>query len=148
MQVICVNRKAVFEFHILEKYCAGLVLEGCEVKSIRMKKCSIAQAYISFQHEKPVIYGMHIDLYKQSFEKYDEKKVRNLLLNKKEIRKIMGRLNQGNYTLIPLKVFIANTGFVKIEFGFCEGKKKFDKRAAIKEREWNLQKTRLNRKVF
>lgn len=145
MKIICINRKAKYEFNIINKFEAGIVLLGCEVKSVRMQRCNISQSYISFRDEKPVIYGMSIDSYKQSFEKYDQKRIRNLLLHKREINKLQGKMSQSNYTLIPLQVLISDTGFVKVEFGLCEGKKLYDKRATIKEREWNLKKSILKR---
>lgn len=147
MKVICINRKAKFDYNILDKYTAGLQLLGSEVKVVRQQQCSINEAYINFSLGRPVIYNMNIPQYAYSLDKYDPKRMRYLLLNKREINKLLGKLKQMPCTLIPLNVFISTTGYMKIEFGLCTGKKDFDKRVTIKEREWERKKTDM-RKEF
>lgn len=150
MKQICVNRKAKFEYTILDKYNAGLVLQGGEVKSVRNQYCNINQAYIAFKNGVPVIYGMNIDAYKQSMPsiKYEPKRIRSLLLHKREINKLVGKMQQSNFTLIPLQIFISDTGYVKVEFGLCQGKKLHDKRESIKEREVLRSQMSFNRGVY
>lgn len=127
---VCTNRKARFEYELLSKYTAGLVLKGTEVKPIRNGKCNISSAYISFINGKPVIYGMQIES-----TGLNSKRTRSLLLKKREISKLIGQNEQKGLTLVPLHIFISQTGFIKIEFAVGKGKKEYDKRAAIKKRE-------------
>lgn len=131
-----VNKKAKFEFHILQKYVAGMVLSGTEVKSIRAGNCSISEAYCFIQNAELFIKGMHIGKWKQGgFVHHEPISDRKLLLNRIELRKISAKLKDRGTTIVPLEVKLSETGFIKIEIALAQGKKAFDKRESIKERD-------------
>lgn len=149
MKIVTLNRKARFEYHILETLTAGLILQGNEVKAVKKQGCNISNSYIGVYNDSPLIYQMQIEQYKYvsrrsfDYKYYHSTRARELLLNKREIDKLMGKLKEEGVTAIPLKVFISDHGFVKIEFGICKGKKLHDKRAAIKARDWSRDKRSL-----
>lgn len=145
--IICINRKASFEYEILSRYDAGIVLFGCEVKPVRAKGCNISSAYIGFDKGRAVIYNMHIDNNVNSFDKPDCKRARYLLLKKREINKLIGQSKEKGITFIPLSVKISDTGFVKVEFGLCRGKKLYDKRESIKQKELSREKQQILKTV-
>ena len=136
MKLIATNRKANFEYFIISTFEAGIVLKGSEVKSIRLGHTNLQDSFITFdKHNECYIKNMHITNYKDAtIDKLDEKRSRKLLLNKHEIKKIMSKVQEKGFTLIPLDFYLKN-GKVKVKLGVCKGKKQFDKRADIKERD-------------
>lgn len=129
------NRKARYDYEIFEKYIAGIVLTGTEIKSIRAGKCNLKDSYIIINNNEAFVLNMHISNYeKGSFNNLDEKRTRKLLLNKKEILKINEKIKIKGYTVIPLKLFFQNSK-AKLEIGICKGKHTYDKRESIKERD-------------
>ena len=134
-KLIANNKKAYHDYFILEKYEAGIVLHGTEVKSLRMGKCSIKEAFIRIENGEMFIYGMHISPYEKGniFNK-DPLRVRKLLLHSYEIRKIEGKIREKGYTLVPLKVYFKGS-LVKVEIGVAKGKKLYDKRQDIAKKD-------------
>lgn len=131
VRMIANNKKAYHDYFILEKYEAGIVLHGTEVKSLRMGKCSIKEAFIRVESGEMYIYGMHISPYEKGniFNK-DPLRVRKLLLHKKEIDKMFGKMKEQGITLVPLQVYFKGS-LVKMEIGVAKGKKLYDKRDDI-----------------
>ncbi|MCM1162524.1 MAG: SsrA-binding protein SmpB [Roseburia sp.] len=134
-KLVANNKKAYFDFFIDEKYEAGLVLHGTEVKSLRMGKCSIKEAYIRIEQGEAFIYGMNISPYEKGniFNK-DPLRIRKLLLHKSEIHKLAGKLAEKGYTLVPLQVYFKD-GKAKMEVGLARGKKLYDKRQDIAKKD-------------
>ncbi|MCQ2082485.1 MAG: SsrA-binding protein SmpB [Lachnospiraceae bacterium] len=128
-KLVANNKKAYHEYFIEEKYEAGLVLHGTEVKSLRMGKCSIKEAFIRVDGGEVYVYGMNISPYEKGniFNK-DPLRVRKLLLHNSEIRKLIGSSSEQGYTIVPLQVYFKD-GRAKIEIGLAKGKKLYDKRA-------------------
>ena len=135
MKLIANNKKAFHDYFIEEKYEAGLVLHGTEVKSLRMGKCSIKEAFIRIENGEVFIYGMHISPYEKGniFNK-DPLRVRKLLLHKSQIQKLIGNSAEKGYTIVPLQVYFSN-GRAKIEIGLAKGKKLYDKRQDIAKKD-------------
>lgn len=135
MKLVANNKKAYHDFFIEEKYEAGLVLHGTEVKSLRMGKCSIKEAFIRIENGEVYIYGMHINPYEKGniFNK-DPLRVRKLLLHRQEIRKLIGNSSEKGYTIVPLQVYFKD-GRAKIEIGLAKGKKLYDKRQDIAKKD-------------
>ncbi len=134
MDIITKNRKAYFQYEILEKIEAGIVLTGTEVKSIRNRDVSINESFAHIENGEVFIYEMHIGQYKQgNRQNHDPKRVRKILLHKREINKIIGKVKQKGYTLIPLSLYFKE-GRVKVELAFARGKTSVDKREDIKKR--------------
>ncbi len=139
------NRKANFDYEILEKFEVGIVLRGSEVKSLRTHKVNMTDAYAGLSKNNEVfIYQMHIPEYSLANRvNHDPKRSRKLLLRKKQIQKLVGQLKKGGYTLVPISIYFNEKGFVKLSIGLGKGKKSIDKRQTIKEREWNREKSRI-----
>lgn len=136
MTTIIQNRKATYEYHILDKYLAGIKLIGTEVKSIKGANASISEAYCHIINGELYLMGMHVSEYKQiKHTNHTPVRDRKLLLNKKEINKLEKSLNEKGLTIIPLAIKLSDTGFIKIEIGVAKGKKSFDKRNSIKEKD-------------
>lgn len=128
------NRKARHDYVILETYEAGIVLVGSEVKSIREGRVSIKEAYADVEDEEVWLHGMHISPYEKSRPfGHDPKRPRKLLLTKREIKRLIGKVKERGLTLVPLKVFFKGP-WVKVEIALVKGKKKYEKREAIKRR--------------
>ena len=127
-KLIANNKKAYHDYFILEKYEVGLVLHGTEVKSLRMGKCSIKEAFVKIDKGEVYVYGMHISPYEKGniFNK-DPLRVRKLLLHKYEIMKLNGKIAEKGYTLMPLQVYFKGS-LVKVQIGLARGKKLYDKR--------------------
>ncbi|WP_333023440.1 SsrA-binding protein SmpB [Wolbachia endosymbiont of Pentidionis agamae] len=143
MEVIAENRKARFEFLILEEIEAGIVLFGSEVKSVRERKVNISDAYIIEKKGELWIYNMHIAEYKSANKlNHKPKRTRKLLLHKKEINKLVGKIKTSGMTSVPLLIYFNNKGIVKIKIAVVKGKKLHDKRETIKQREWDREKQR------
>ena len=136
MKVITENKKAYFNYEILEKFEAGIVLIGQEVKSIKLGRINLAGAYVVLREEEVFLVGANIPPYqpKNAPKNYNPKRARKLLLTKKEIKYLIGKSKQKGLTMIPLMIY-TRKGKIKIEFGLGKGKRKFDKREAIKKRE-------------
>lgn len=136
MEVYAENRKAYFNYEIIEKYEAGLVLQGQEVKSIKNGHINLSGSYVVIRNAEPCLIGAKVPPYqpKNAPENYNPEQARKLLLNKKEIHYLIGKVNERGFSLIPLKVYEQN-GRIKLEFGLAKGKKKFDKKEKIKKRD-------------
>ncbi len=134
-KLIANNKKAYHDYFILEKYEAGIVLHGTEVKSLRMGKCSIKEAFIRVEDGEMFIYGMHLSPYEKGniFNK-DPLRVKKLLLHRKEIDKIFGKMKEQGITVVPLQVYFSGS-LVKVEIGLAKGKKLYDKRADIAKKD-------------
>ena len=145
-KIICLNRKASFNYFFIELLEAGIVLKGSEVKSLRDGKGSIADSYAVDNNGELYLINSHIPLYRQSsYNNHDPKGDRKLLLNKKEINKLTGKINAEGYTLVPTKMYFKK-GKAKLEIAVAKGKKHYDKRATKKNRDWNREKARYFRK--
>ncbi len=131
MKLVANNKKAYHDYFIEEKYEAGLVLHGTEVKSLRMGKCSVKEAFIRVENGEVFIYGMHISPYEKGniFNK-DPLRVKKLLLHRQQIHKLIGDSSEKGYTIVPLQVYFRD-GRAKIEIGLARGKKLYDKRQDI-----------------
>lgn len=130
------NKRARFEYHLMETYVAGIQLGGTEIKSIRNGKASILEAYCVFHNGEVFIRNMHVSEYENaSFYSHKPRADRKLLLNKKEIQKIEKFLQVKGNTLIPLKMFLSESGWIKVEIACAQGKKLFDKRQDLKEKD-------------
>ena len=141
------NRRAKFDYEIKEIYIAGLVLESNEVKPLRQGKASIQSSFINEQKGEIFINNFEIISVQKNFDgKKKVRSVKKLLLNKREIKKILGLLTTKGYTAVPMEIFFNEKGLAKVKFGVGVGKKKYDKRESIKQREWSRKKERLLRK--
>ena len=130
------NKRARFEYEILEQMEAGIVLTGTEIKSLRSSKASIAESFCQFIEGELYIINMMIDEYKLgTFYNHKTKRERKLLLHKKELQKFERKLKDDGNTIIPLKLYINDKGFAKLQIALAKGKKLFDKRESIKDRE-------------
>ena len=134
-KLIANNKKSYHDYFIEEKYEAGISLAGTEVKSLRMGRCSIKEAFIRIEHDEVFVYNMHISPYEKGniFNK-DPLRVRKLLLHRQEIRKIQGHITQKGYTIVPLSVYFSGS-LVKVEIGLAKGKKLYDKRQDIAKKD-------------
>ena len=142
-KIICLNRKASFNYFFHELIEAGIVLKGSEVKSLRDGKGSIADSYAVDKNGEIYLINSHIPLYRQSsYNNHDPKGERKLLLNRKEINKLIGRINQDGLTVVPTKMYFIK-GKAKIQLAVAKGKKLFDKRLVKKKRDWNREKARI-----
>ena len=134
-KIIANNKKAFYDYFIEDKYEAGIELVGTEVKSLRMGKCSIKEAFVRIQKGEVFIYGMHISPYeKGNIFNRDPLRARKLLLHRYEIRKIEGQIAQKGYTLVPLNVYLKGS-LMKVEIGLAKGKKLYDKRESIAKKD-------------
>ena len=130
-KLIANNKKAYHDFFLEERYEAGIELHGTEVKSMRMGKCSIKEAFIRIENGEVIIYGMHVSPYeKGNIFNRDPMRVRRLLLHKREIMRLFGLVKQDGYSLIPLSLYFKGSR-VKVQVGLCKGKKNYDKRADL-----------------
>ena len=134
--MIAVNKSASFEYFIEEKYEAGVVLEGAEVKSLRAGKASLGESFCELRRGEVYLKNMHIALYDKSgaFSTKDSRKDRKLLLHRGEIHKIVGKVNERGYTLVPLKIYFKDA-LVKVEVALCKGKHTYDKKRSLAERD-------------
>jgi len=147
LKIISNNRKARFNYFFNEFFEAGIALKGSEVKSLRDGKANISESYAIDEQGEIFLVNSHIPSYKESsYNNHDPKRNRKLLLNKREINKLIGKINIEGYTLIPTKLYFKK-GKAKIEIAVAKGKKHYDKRQVIKKRDWNREKARLFRKT-
>ena len=150
MQKIAVNKKATYNFDIIEKYEAGIVLTGTEVKSLRVNTGSIKEAFITEKNRELWITNFYIKKYLSSNKtNYNPTQERKILVKKRERNKLIGSIKKEGMTIVPLLLYFNNRGIAKISIGIGKGKKKYDKRASIKANEWKINKQRLekNRKI-
>lgn len=135
MKLVANNKKAYHDYFIEEKYECGIALHGTEVKSLRMGKCSIKEAFVRIENGEVYVYGMHVSPYEKGniFNK-DPLRVKKLLLHKQEINKLIGKIKEKGYTLVPLQVYFSN-GKAKVEIGLARGKKLYDKRDDIAKKD-------------
>jgi SsrA-binding protein len=140
------NRKAFHDYFIEERLEAGLALEGWEVKAIRAGRANLKEAYVVVRNGEIVLLGAHISPLStaSTHVRPDPTRTRKLLLHRGEIHRLVGKVERAGYTLAPIDLHYRN-GRIKLEVGLAKGKKQFDKRAAIKEREWNREQQRLLR---
>lgn len=130
------NKKASFEYFFIEEYTAGIVLTGTEIKSIRLGKASLVDTYCTVLNGELWVKGMNISPYFYgSYNNHEQKRDRKLLLTKREIRELESATKQTGYTIVPTLVFIDEKGRAKVDIALCKGKKEFDKRQTLKEKE-------------
>jgi len=145
-KIICLNRKASFNYFFHELLEAGIVLKGSEIKSIRAGKVNIAESYAIEKDGEIFLVNSHISMYKHaSYSNHDPRSERKLLFSKKEINKLIGKINMDGFSLIPTKMYFKK-GKAKIEIAVAKGKKQYDKRQTKKTRDWNRDKARYFRK--
>lgn len=134
------NKKAYFEYHILDKYVAGIELLGTEIKSIRAGKANLSDGFCTFVGNELFAFNIHISEYSMgSFYNHEPKRNRKLLLNKKELRKLQAKAQDKGITIVPLQIFFNERGFAKMEIALAQGKKLHDKRDAIKDRDAKVE---------
>lgn len=145
MKQIAYNRYANYEYFILEKYEAGIVLEGSEVKSLRAGNCNLKDSFCFLRGGELTIKNLHIPVYDKSgaFSTKDSKRDRRLLMHKAEIAKLAGKINEKGFTLVPLSLYFSGS-LVKVEIALCKGKQNYDKKRTIAERD---QKRALDREL-
>lgn len=136
MKIIAENREARFEYFIEDAFEAGIALDGGEVKSIKSGNVGLKDAYCSVVNAELFVKGMHVAVYDRggAFNSKDSRRERRLLLHKSEIRKLIGKVNEKGYTLVPLKIYLKQS-LIKLEIGLCKGKHTYDKKQSIKERD-------------
>ena len=144
MILIQKNKKAFFDYEIVKKYEAGIVLKGYEIKSIRKKSVSLKEAFCKIVKKEIFVFNMNVSKYENSntFYEIDEKRTKKLLLHKKEILYLEKEVDQGGFTIIPLSIYFDDNNNCKLEIGLCKGKKNYDKRNSIKERDNKIQVNR------
>ena len=147
LKIISNNRKARFNYFFTEFFEAGIVLQGSEVKSLRSGRANISESYAIDKNGEIFLINSHIPTNKESsYNNHDPKRSRKLLLNKREINKLIGRVNREGFTLIPTKLYFKK-GKAKIEIAVAKGKREYDKRHVKKKRDWNREKARYFRKT-
>ncbi|RLE01194.1 MAG: SsrA-binding protein [Candidatus Aminicenantes bacterium] len=136
MRVIATNKKALFNYEILETYEAGVVLTGSEVKSIREGRVSLKESYAEIKDGEVFLVNCHISPYPAAnIFNHEPKRRRKLLLHKREIKRLLGRTTEKGFTLVPTKLYLNDRGIVKVELALAKGKKSYQKREAIRERD-------------
>ena len=146
LKIICLNRKASFNYFFENLLEAGIVLKGSEIKSIREGKVNIADSYAVEKNGELILINSHIALYKQaSYSNHKPLDNRKLLLNKKEINKLIGKIQKDGLTIVPTKMYFKK-GKAKVELAVAKGKKQYDKRATKKNRDWSREKARYVRR--
>jgi|TARA_A100001015_G_scaffold93233_1_gene103676 SsrA-binding protein len=146
LKIICLNRKASFNYFFEQLIEAGIVLKGSEIKSIRNGKVNISDSYAVEKGGEIFLVNSHIASYKEaSYSDHNPTDERKLLFNKKEVNKLIGKVNRDGFSLIPTKMYFKK-GKAKLEVAIAKGKKKYDKRQTIKNRQWNRDKSRYVRR--
>jgi len=146
LKIICLNRKASFNYFFEDLIEAGIVLKGSEIKSIRDGKVNIGESYAVEKNGEIILINSHIGTFKQaSYSNHNPMDERKLLLRKKEINKLIGKMQRDGFTLVPTRMYFKK-GKAKIEIAVAKGKKQYDKRATKKNRDWNREKARYIKK--
>lgn len=136
VKVVATNKKAYTDYEILETYEAGIVLKGTEVKSLREGNVHFKDSFCRFKDGELYLLNLHISPYRHgSIHNHDPERPRKLLLHKKELKRLIGKVQEERVTIVPLKIYFNDRGFAKVEIAVARGKKKYDKREAIKKRE-------------
>ena len=144
MKLIATNKRATYDYHINLRLDAGLVLTGSEVKSLRNYSSSIKESYVQEKGSELWLFNCFIKKYEASSDKGNEPtRQRKLLVNRKELNKILGSVKKEGFSVVPISLFFNDKGFVKLNIGLGKGKKKFDKRESKKLKDWNKNKQRL-----
>lgn len=139
-----VNRKARFEYRFLDTYTAGIVLTGTEIKSIREGRVNLQEAFCVFQDDELFIKQMHISPYTEgSYNNHEPARMRKLLLSKKELRKLAGKADEKGLTIVPVRLFINDRGWAKLDIALAQGKKLYDKREDIKQKDMERELARM-----
>lgn len=148
IKLVANNKKAYHDYFVEEKYECGISLHGTEVKSLRMGKCSIKESFIRIENEEVYVYGMHISPYEKGniFNK-DPLRIKKLLMHSYEIRKLIGKIKEKGYTLVPLLVYFKGS-LAKVEIGLCRGKKLYDKRDDIAKKDMKREAEREFKQTF
>lgn len=146
-QTVVVNKKARFDYAIEDKFEAGIMLVGTEVKTLRMGQANIKEAYVGPKDGEIWLFNANIPEYQQASQnlQHDPKRPRKLLLHKREMNKLLGAVSREGYTIVPLRLFFNGRGLAKIEIALAKGKQTHDKRETIKKRDWQKQKSRIMR---
>jgi SsrA-binding protein len=145
-QIAAQNRRARHDYQIEDRFEAGLVLTGSEVKSLRGGRASIAEAYVTERGGELFLQGAHIPEYKSAtHNNHEPRRLRKLLVHRRELAKLVGQVRRDGYTLIPMTIYFNPRGIAKLEVGLARGKKKADKRQDIKARDWERRKSRILR---
>lgn len=136
MKQIAYNRYATYEYFIIDKYEAGIVLEGAEVKSLRAGNCNLKDSFCFLKNGELTLKNMHIPLYDKAgaFNSKDSKRDRKLLMHKSELYKLAGKINEKGFTLVPLSIYFSGS-LVKVEIALCKGKQNYDKKRTVAERD-------------
>ena len=144
MKIIAANKKAIFDYFIIEKFEAGLVLTGSEVKSLRINTGSIKESFIVEKEGELWLTNCYIKKYSSSNEgTYNTTREKKVLVNKKQLNNIIGSSRKDGMTIVPITLYFNEKGLAKLTIGLAKGKKKQDKRASIKDKEWGIKKQRL-----
>ena len=147
-KIVATNRKAYFDYSIEEKFEAGMVLQGTEVKSLREGRVNLRDSYASVHQEELFLHNCHISPYSHgNMMNHEPMRKRKLLLHKKEITKLLGKTVQKGLTIVPLKIYFSPRGHAKIELGLAKGKKQYDRRATIKGREASREMERAMKNI-
>ncbi len=140
------NKKALHDFELIEKYTAGIVLTGTEIKSVRLGKASIADTFCYFKNSELWVRNMHISEYaNRGYSSHDPAGDRKLLLNRKELKKLERKTKERGFTIVATRLFISDTGYAKLNIALARGKKEYDKREDIKKRDTQRQHERLRK---
>src|SRR5688572_7092367 len=139
------NRRARFDYKLEDKFIAGIVLTGTEVKSLRHGQCSLNESHVAPKQGEVFLFNAHIPEYSPAGKhlQHEPRRPRKLLLRKKEVDKLLGSVQREGYTIVPVKIYFDSRGMAKVEIALAKGKKEHDKRHTEKEREWNRQKRRI-----
>ena len=142
-KIIATNRKALRDYVVLETVECGIELKGSEVKSLRESEVNLNDSFARIDNNEVILYNTHISPYSQaSYLNVEPTRLRRLLLHRNQIRKLIGQVTQKGFTLVPLKIYFNERGFVKLELALCKGKKLYDRREDIKRREIDLEMRR------
>jgi len=148
IKIITDNRKASYDYFLEDRYEAGIVLVGTEIKSLRRNSCNIKDSYIAIRNQEAFIIGMNISIYEQgNIFNHDPTRIRKLLLHKKEINKLSKKIKEDGYTLVPTKVYLSK-GKAKVEFALAKGKHNYDKREANKQKSINKETRKYNKEQY
>jgi SsrA-binding protein len=146
-KIVAQNKRARFDYDILEKFEAGIILQGSEVKSLRLGKVSLNEAHVGEMLQKGILsmylFNTNIAKYsKSSYFNHEERRPRELLLRKREVAKLMGAIKRKGLTVVPLMLYFSRSGIVKVEIALARGRKTVDKRELLKERDWKKEQGR------